>query len=163
MSTASGSDGAAELFAFGDLAFRTLIPSAFSSTVSVFSVELAAGCLSGPLHVHDREDGLSYMLEGSLTFQVGDETITASAGAVVALPRGIPHTFWNAGTVPAKALDIVTPGGLEDYYQQLAGIVDAPDVMAKLESMEETYGIHMDWDSVPTLMSQFAIRMAASP
>lgn len=162
MPTARGADEAGQLFAFGDLAFRTLVPSAFSSTMSLFVVELAAGCLSGPLHVHDREDGLSYVLEGSLTFQIGGDVATASAGVVVELPRGVPHTFWNAGSLPSRALDIVTPGGLENYYQQLACIADDPNVMDQLESMEEVFGIHMDWESVPALMSQYGLRMAAS-
>lgn len=151
-----------ESFTFGDLAFRTLVPSAFATAVSVFEVDLGAGCLSGPLHVHDKEDGVSYVLEGRLTFQVGDEISTASAGEVVQLPRGVRHTFWNAGPAPAKALDIVTPGGLEHYYEELAGIAEAPDVMDRLAAMEQQFGIHMDWDSISGLTSSFGLRMAAS-
>lgn len=148
-------------FAFGDLAFRTLVPSAFSSAASLFEVDLAAGCLSGPLHVHDKEDGISYVLQGSLTFQVGDEISTAPAGEVVPLPRGVRHTFWNEGPTAAKALDLVTPGGLENYYEELARIAQAPDVMDRLASMEERFGIHMDWDSISTLTSRYGLRMAA--
>lgn len=149
-------------FAFGDLAFRTLVPSAFSSAVSLFEVDLAAGCLSGPLHVHDKEDGISYVLEGSLTFQVGDDISTASAGGVVPLPRGVRHTFWNEGHTPARALDVVIPGGLENYYEELASIAQAPDVMDRLASMEDRFGIHLDWDSISTLTSRYGLRMAAS-
>ena len=149
-------------FTFGDLAFRTLAPSVFSSAVSVFEVDLAAGCLSGPLHVHDKEDGISYVLEGRLTFQVGDEISTASAGDVVQLPRAVRHTFWNAGPGPARALDIVTPGGLENYYEELARIADAPSAMDHLASMEQRFGIHMDWDSISALASCHRVRMAAS-
>jgi quercetin dioxygenase-like cupin family protein len=149
-------------FSFGDLAFRTLVPSAFSATVSVFEVELAPGCLSGPLHMHDKEDGISYVLEGQLTFQVGDEVSTASAGEVVQMPRGVRHTFWNASPVPASALDIVTPGGLENYYELLALIAQAPDAMDRLASMEEQFGIHMDWESIAALTSRYDVRMAAS-
>ena len=149
-------------FAFGDLAFRTLVPSAFSAAVSVFEVELAEGCLSGPLHVHDKEDGISYVLEGCLTFQVGNEISTASVGEVVGMPRGVRHTFWNAGPTPARALDIVTPGGLENYYEELARIAQASDVLDQLASMEARFGIHMDWESISTLTSQYDVRMAAS-
>jgi quercetin dioxygenase-like cupin family protein len=149
-------------FGFGDLAFRTLVPSAFSAAVSVFEVELAEGCLSGPLHVHDKEDGISYVLEGCLTFQVGNEISTASVGEVVRMPRGVRHTFWNAGPAPASALDIVTPGGLENYYEELARIARASDVLDQLASMEARFGIHMDWESISTLTSQYDVRMAAS-
>ena len=149
-------------FSFGDLAFRTLAPSAFAAAVSVFEVELGAGCLSGPLHVHDYEDGISYVLEGRLTFQVGDELFTASAGEVVLMPRGVRHTFWNPGPDSAKALDIVTPGGLENYYEAVARIADAPDVMDRLATMDERFGIHMDWDSITALTEGHGLRMIAA-
>lgn len=149
-------------FTFGDLAFRTRVSSDFSSAVSVFEVDLAAGCLSGPLHVHDKEDAISYVLEGCLTFQVGDEISAASAGDVVHLPRAVRHTFWNAGPAPARALDIVTPGGLENYYEELALIADAPDVMERLASMEERFGVHMEWESISVLAARHGVRMAAS-
>ena len=63
---------------------------------------------------------------------------------------------------PARALDIVTPGGLENYYEELARIADAPDVFERVASMEERFGIHMDWDSIATLSLRYGLRMAAS-
>ncbi len=47
---------------FGDLSFHTLQAGAFSRAVSLFEVELAPGCLAGPLHVHKHEDAISYVL-----------------------------------------------------------------------------------------------------
>jgi uncharacterized cupin superfamily protein len=112
--------------------------------------------------VHDKEDAISYVLEGRLTFQVGDEISTASAGDVVHLPRAVRHTFWNAGSASARALDIVMPGGLENYYEELALIADAPDVMDRLAAMEQRFGIHMDWQSIAALTERYGIRMAAA-
>ena len=149
-------------FSFGDLAFRTLVPSAFSAAVSVFEVELAEGCLAGPLHVHDHEDGISYVVEGRLTFQVGDEIKTAFGGQSVVMPRGVRHTFWNEGPGDAKALDIVTPGGLENYYETLARIAGAADVLDQLAAMEQHFGVHMDWGSIDLLTTRHGLRMAAS-
>jgi uncharacterized cupin superfamily protein len=151
-----------QTFRFGDLAFRTVVASGFSSAVSLFEVELGPGCLSGPLHVHAYEDGISYVLEGELSFQVGDSLFRASPGERVALPRGVPHTFWNAGRDPARALDVVTPGGLEHYYEELAHVAGALDVMDRLAAMEERFGVTMDWDSVPELLERHGLRMAAS-
>jgi hypothetical protein len=78
------------------------------------------------------------------------------------MPRGVRHTFWNTGPAPARALDIVTPGGLENYYEELARIARASDVLDQLASMEARFGIHMDWESISTLTSQYDVRMAAS-
>lgn len=148
-------------FRFGDLAFRTLVASAFAREVSLFEVHLGPGCLSGPLRVHELEDAVSYVLDGCLTFQVGDDVVEVGPGAAIELPRGVRHTFWNAGPDPASALDVVTPGGLEEYYELLGRLAEAPDVMEQLSSLEETFGIHMDWDSVAPLMERYGLRMAA--
>jgi len=162
MSAASDSEIQKQAFRFGDLAFTTLAGSAFGEVVSVFEVELEPGCLSGPLHVHDHEDGISYIVSGALTFQVGNDVLTLSTGSVVLLPRGIRHSFWNAGTAPARALDIVTPGGLENYYEALGRIADAADVIDQLPAMEARFGIHMDWGSIEVLTARYGLRMAAA-
>jgi hypothetical protein len=59
-------------------------------------------------------------------------------------------------------IGIVAPGGLEHYYEALARIAQASDVMQHLDSMEERFGIHMDWESVDILASRHGLRMGAS-
>jgi quercetin dioxygenase-like cupin family protein len=146
---------------FGDLTFTTVLAGAFAGGVSLFEVDLAPGCLSGPLHVHEREDAVSYVLEGALTFQVGEDIVTAVPGSAVIQPRGVPHTFWNAGTTPAKALDIATPGGLEHLYQDLASAAAGDHNAAeRVTAIEERYGVRMDWDSLPTLLERYRLRFA---
>jgi quercetin dioxygenase-like cupin family protein len=153
----------AETFRFGDLAFRTVLASPFAAAISLFEAELAPHCLSGPLHVHDREDAVSYVLEGCLTFQVGDDVIAAPAGSAVIQPRGVRHTFWNVGANTARALDVVTPGGLERFYEDVAAAVGgAPDALDRVASMQDRFGIRMDWESLPWLLERYALRPAAS-
>jgi quercetin dioxygenase-like cupin family protein len=65
-----------------------------------------------PLHRHDFDEGF-YVLEGELTFQLGDELATAGAGEFVFAPRGAPHTLANHSTKPARYLLICTPAGFE--------------------------------------------------
>lgn len=72
-----------------------------------------------PPHIHHREDESFYLLEGSLTIQVGGDTITALAGDFVFLPRGIPHAFKNTGDGYAKALVLTTPAGLEGFFPEV--------------------------------------------
>ena len=154
--------GEAETFRFGDLAFRTVVASPFTAAISLFEVELGPRCLSGPLHVHAREDAVSYVLEGCLTFQVGDEVITAPVGSAVIQPRGVRHTFWNAGNEPARALDVVTPGGLERFYEDVAAaVVGEPDALARVAEMQDRFGIEMDWDSLPWLLEHYELQPAS--
>jgi quercetin dioxygenase-like cupin family protein len=81
-------------------------------------IEVAPGGGTPP-HVHRREDEAFHMLEGSLTIQVGGNTITASAGDFAFLPRGIVHSFKNTSAASAKALVLTTPAGLEGFFTEV--------------------------------------------
>lgn len=72
-----------------------------------------------PPHIHQREDEAFRMLEGTLTIQVGGDTITASAGDFAFLPRGIAHSFKNCGDGDAKALVLITPAGFEGFFEEV--------------------------------------------
>jgi quercetin dioxygenase-like cupin family protein len=68
--------------------------------------------LGVPLHVHHRDDEGFWILEGEVTFEVGGETIEASAGDYVFGPRDIPHRF-TVGDRGCRMLFILVPGGIE--------------------------------------------------
>lgn len=72
-----------------------------------------------PPHVHSREDETFYILEGTFEFLAGDRTFTATAGAMVHGPRGIPHTFKNVGDTTGKLLVIATPAGFEEFVAEV--------------------------------------------
>jgi quercetin dioxygenase-like cupin family protein len=72
-----------------------------------------------PPHIHSREDESFRILDGTLTIQVGGDTITSSPGDLAFLPRGIVHSFKNTGDVTAKALVLITPAGLENYFAEV--------------------------------------------
>ncbi len=69
-----------------------------------------------PLHVHHRDDEGFWILEGEVTFEVGDHTIEASAGDYVFGPRGIPHRF-RVGDRGCRMLFILVPAGIEDVIR----------------------------------------------
>jgi len=69
-----------------------------------------------PLHVHSREDEWFYLLEGEVTFHVGDENYRATAGAFVSFPRGIAHTFTIESST-ARFVVLNTPGGFEHMFK----------------------------------------------
>jgi len=61
-----------------------------------------------PLHVHHRDDEAWYVLEGTLGFRLGDDEVEVGAGSAVFAPRGVPHTFWNAGPGEARYLLVMS-------------------------------------------------------
>jgi mannose-6-phosphate isomerase-like protein (cupin superfamily) len=67
-----------------------------------------------PLHVHHREDEGFWVLEGELTFEVGEETIKASAGSFLFGPKDVPHRY-TVESGPAKLLFILSPAGFEEF------------------------------------------------
>jgi quercetin dioxygenase-like cupin family protein len=75
-----------------------------------------------PLHRHDFDEAF-YVLEGELTFQLGDDLFTRSAGELAFAPRGVAHTYANLGGAPARALLVITPAGFERYFDRIAAQV----------------------------------------
>jgi len=65
-------------------------------------------------HTHP-EDDVFYVLEGTMTFLVGDRWVTAPKGAFVLAPGGTPHDFENRGDVRAGALNVSVPGAFEEH------------------------------------------------
>src|SRR3954451_11779028 len=69
-----------------------------------------------PQHVHSREEDGFYVVEGEITFQVGDKRLVATAGMFANMPVGTPHSFKNESGQPAKMLISVAPAGLEQMF-----------------------------------------------
>ncbi len=67
-----------------------------------------------PRHRHRHEDEAWYILDGNLTFWLGDDTRTATSGDFVFGPRGVEHQF-RVDSEGAHFLLLVTPAGFEDF------------------------------------------------
>ena len=62
-----------------------------------------------PLHVHHDDDEAWYVLEGALGFVRGGERLEAGTGTAVLVPRGTPHSFWNAHSGLTRYAIVMTP------------------------------------------------------
>ncbi len=89
-----------------------------------------------PLHVHYADDEAWYVLEGTLGFVRGDERLEAPAGSAVLVPRGIAHTYWNAGPGKARYVIVLTPrlAALIDALHEPGALADAPALFARFDS-----------------------------
>jgi quercetin dioxygenase-like cupin family protein len=70
------------------------------------------------LHVHHQEDEGFYILEGELTFYVGDQKIKAQPGSYLFGPKDVPHAF-TVDSGPARLLFVLSPGGLEGLVREM--------------------------------------------
>jgi mannose-6-phosphate isomerase-like protein (cupin superfamily) len=98
-------------------------------------------------HWHRRTVEAFYVLDGTVTFQVGDRSHRAPAGSFLMIPTGVVHTFSNPEESPAKFLTLVAPGGLERYFEELALIARSevhwpPSDPQTLNALGAKYDIH---------------------
>src|SRR5690242_18778583 len=121
---------------------------------SIVEHVIAPHTLAAPVHVHEREDEISYVLEGEMGAQIGDEIVYAGPGELVRKPRGIPHAFWNRGDEPTRLLEMITPAGFETYFAELAPLLPpaAPEPdFAGMAELWQRYGLAMDPSTIETI------------
>ena len=112
--------------------------------------------LAAPLHRHTNEDEYSYVLEGRMGALLGDEVVYAEKGDLVFKPRDPWHTFWNAGDQPCRILEIISPGGIEHVFREVA---EDPEAMAgeTASALNARYGIEADYDSIERLCEEHGL------
>jgi len=118
--------------------------------------DLPARQLGSPVHAHEHEDEYSYVLSGRLSAQIGDTVLHATAGEVIAKPRGIPHAFWNAGPETVRFLELITPGGFEEYFFELAAPLNARD-LETMGAIRARYCLTVMPESVRELSERYAL------
>ena len=80
-----------------------------------------------PLHVHYTDDEGFYVLDGSVTILVGEQTVDLGPGQHAFGPRDVPHQF-TVGPDGARMIWVLTPGGFEDFVQEASVPAEAPTV-----------------------------------
>jgi len=144
-----------EVFDFGGLGVEWKIDArATGGGFSVVHHPIAPRALAAPLHRHHNEDEYSYVLSGTLGALLGDDVVTAGPGTWVFKPREQWHTFWAAGDEPCHIIEVISPGGFEDYFREVAAAWG--DVPAFLR-ISEKYALDIDLESVPALCERFGL------
>jgi mannose-6-phosphate isomerase-like protein (cupin superfamily) len=81
---------------------------------------------AGPApHWHAHTTELFYVLDGTLAFAIGEETITAPPGTSIHVPPGVVHTFFNPTAARVTFLEWLTPGEFAEYFNELFALVHA--------------------------------------
>jgi mannose-6-phosphate isomerase-like protein (cupin superfamily) len=125
---------------FSDADF--LIKASAETTGGSFTIIEENAPLDTPLHVHEREDELFYVVEGEHVFRVGDREFHAGPGGVVFAPRGVPHAHRRAVPRTGRILTMTSPAGFEGFFRELAEAARAgsagPEDYARVS---EKYGV----------------------
>ena len=117
--------------------------------------------LAAPLHRHSREDEYSFVLEGRVGALLGEEVVYGEPGDLIFKPRGQWHTFWNAGSEPARLLEVISPAGFESYFEEMVDLLQqgGPPDPAALRAIAERYGLEVDRESIPRLTEEYGLRL----
>jgi mannose-6-phosphate isomerase-like protein (cupin superfamily) len=97
-----------------------------------------------PQHIHHAEEEAFYILEGEVNVQVGEQTVHGTVGSFILIPRGTVHTFWNAGSTPAKLLVIVSPPGIEQFLAEVIGDEEIDTATFIERAMALAHKYHME-------------------
>jgi mannose-6-phosphate isomerase-like protein (cupin superfamily) len=101
-----------------DFGFELRLVPLYAGRLAMVEHPMAPGVLAAPVHTHTREDECSYVLAGRIEALIGDGEVQAGPGDIVWKPRDVPHTFWNPGPERALVVEVITPGGLEGYFEE---------------------------------------------
>ena len=70
-----------------------------------------------PWHIHHREDESFYVIDGEMSFYIGDKVYKASAGDFVFAPKGIPHRYTVDSPGHVRVLMTFSPSGFENFIR----------------------------------------------
>ncbi|MCR9224655.1 MAG: cupin domain-containing protein [Hyphomonas sp.] len=129
--------------------------SATPSGSIVYEITLDAKSPGAPAHVHANEDEFLYVIEGTMTVQLGDQTFSAEKGALVVKPRGQVHAFWNATESKASALLFVNgEGSFETFFNQVEAAAAEPSGTVPFEAQMAELAEQSD---IEIVMDQLAL------
>jgi len=126
--------------------------------LAILEVEIPARTLVKP-HAHAREDEFSLVLSDTVGVRTGDRVLEAGPGAYLVKPRGVPHAMWNAADAPARVAEILSPAGLEEYFEKLAPILAAHRPAAEYYQLAEDYGITIQDDWIEELERTYGVKL----
>jgi quercetin dioxygenase-like cupin family protein len=119
--------------------------------VAVVEHLLAPKSIAAPMHRHTKEDEFSVILEGRVWYHAAGDECEAAVGDLVFKPRGEWHTFWNASADPARVLEIISPGGLEEAFR----VIDTAPEGLDLGPVIEPYGCEGDFEATLPIIEKY--------
>lgn len=125
--------------------WRVVVDGQRSGGMSVGDFALPPRTAGPSRHVHTHEDEATYIIDGVLTAEVGDQRFEVRAGGFLWMPRGLPHTSANLGDEPVRGVVLINPSGFETFFAEVDDYVAStggrPDPAVILE-MNERYGVY---------------------
>ncbi len=102
-----------------------------------------------PMHIHEQWDEAFYVLDGGVTFDIAGEVHLVQMGGCVFVAGRTSHTFWNASDRPATNLVVLTPSGLEAYFDEVSAAMKAGASEHEIHALFEKHHMEVIEDGRP--------------
>jgi mannose-6-phosphate isomerase-like protein (cupin superfamily) len=105
-----------------------------------------------PPHIDHRDDEAFFVLEGTYSCLLGDQTLECGPGESFFAPRGTPHAFKNVGDAQARMLIVQSPGGVIEKYME--------EALQKIEDLSNPPPpVKPDFERVTAVAQKYGIEM----
>lgn len=99
-----------------------------------------------PLHVHELDDQLLFVVSGRVRVEVGGRTAEVGQGSWVVKPRGVPHGIENVARTRSHVIELTTSDRFVRFRQEAADIradadLDDPARDAAMAAVARRYGM----------------------
>jgi quercetin dioxygenase-like cupin family protein len=102
----------------GRFADVKLVGHETNESIMMFEEILPAGTKS-LFHLHHDSDEVAWVLEGKITFKIGDDVSVGGPGTCAFFPRHVPHAWKNSGSETGRVLFLYTPASAGRYVEEL--------------------------------------------
>jgi quercetin dioxygenase-like cupin family protein len=128
-----------------------------SDAYSMFELAVPPRTDGPPAHIHTLEDESFVCLAGKLDVRLGDQDFTLGPGDYLYMPRDIVHTFRNTYDEESRVISVVSPAGLEGYYQALADVPPGSKGIGKIREINKVKQIMADFGIVLEFPPEVAV------
>ena len=121
-----------------------------------------------PPHLHKELDEIMRVVGGTVHVLVGDTVTEVHAGDWHVRPHGIIHTFWNAGDVPTRLIDMYLNQDLLSMFDEYArtanklkskGIgMESPEGIKLTDELMKRFGITMFPEKFPPIIEKYGLK-----
>jgi quercetin dioxygenase-like cupin family protein len=97
-----------------------------------------------PIHLHQNEDELILVHQGSGKVTLGDESVTVATGAILYAPRGVWHGVENTSSNTLIWCATYSPPGFEQFFRETGVPPDStqpPPSPQQVEAAAKKYGM----------------------
>jgi mannose-6-phosphate isomerase-like protein (cupin superfamily) len=100
--------------------YRTILGAEATGGAMSIVDSLSPGSSGPPRHIHHDADETFVIFSGRCEFWVDGARFVRGVGEATFVPRGTEHTFRVIGSEPCRHLVILTPGGFERFFAEMA-------------------------------------------